>query len=159
MGFKNSDTPGNIIEVSSDKFNFESVTNDSTKIVQIRSDDTRSAIYSTFSKTIDGNTYQHAIDINTILGTQMLGIVSNIDHTEAFVDDVLYKNENIYAQRSYSNKQNSYFTTEQKTGGKWIDDKDIYTITQLTADTPPTMETVFPTEVIGTYTVYKYTKP
>lgn len=53
----------------------------------------------------------------------------------------------------------NYSSTETKTGGTWIDDKDIYTITQLTVDTPPTMDTAFPTEVIGSYTVYKYTKP
>lgn len=64
-----------------------------------------------------------------------------------------------FAQLSDVYDANSYSTDEIKTGGTWIDDKDIYTITQLTSDTPPTMETVFPTEVIGTYTVYKYTKP
>jgi hypothetical protein len=67
--------------------------------------------------------------------------------------------DNSYIQKKYVDLQHSYSTEEIKTGGTWIDNKDIYTITQLTADTPPTMETVFPTEVIGLYTVYKYTKP
>lgn len=62
-------------------------------------------------------------------------------------------------QNEGNNINNSYSTTETLTGGTWIDDKLIYTITQPTIDTPPTMETAFPTEVIGTYTVYKYTKP
>ena len=52
-----------------------------------------------------------------------------------------------------------YSTEETLTGGTWIDGKPIYTITQLTTDAPPTgMETEFPTEIIGDYTTYKYTK-
>lgn len=73
--------------------------------------------------------------------------------------DIDPENKKIYAQRSYVDRANSYSTEETKTGGTWINGKPIYTITQLTADTPPTMETAFPAEVIGTYTVYKYTKP
>ena len=53
----------------------------------------------------------------------------------------------------------NYSTEETKTGGTWIDGKPIYTITQLTTDAPPSdMETEFPTETIGDYTMYKYTK-
>ena len=80
------------------------------------------------------------------------GLVGNIYYGDNYTD-------NTYIQKLYADKQHSYSTTEIKTGGTWIDGKPIYTITQFTADTPPTMETVFPTEVIGTYTVYKYTKP
>lgn len=87
-----------------------------------------------------------------------LGIISNIDYSDK-TTGYPEQDKFIFVQRSYVDKSNSYSTEEIKTGGTWIDDKDIYTITQLTADTPPTMETVFPTEVIGTYTVYKYTKP
>ena len=59
-----------------------------------------------------------------------------------------------------SNINNSYSTTETLTGGTWIDDKDIYTITQLTADTPPTIDTMIKSTVVGgTYTEYEYTKP
>lgn len=80
------------------------------------------------------------------------GLVGNIYYGDNYTD-------NTCIQKLYADKQHSYSTTEIKTGGTWIDGKPIYTITQFTADTPPTMETVFPTEVIGTYTVYKYTKP
>lgn len=58
-----------------------------------------------------------------------------------------------------SNINNSYSTEETLTGGTWIDGKPIYTITQLTADPIPVdIDTRFPDEIIGTYTVYKYTK-
>ena len=54
---------------------------------------------------------------------------------------------------------NSYSTDEIKTGGTWIDGKPIYTITQLTVDTPPTYETLIDSKIkAGTYTEYEYTK-
>lgn len=58
------------------------------------------------------------------------------------------------------NLQRSYFLTEKITGAKWIDGKDIFTITKLASDPAPTgTETVFPNEVIGTtHIVYRYTK-
>lgn len=56
-------------------------------------------------------------------------------------------------------QDNSYSINEIKTGATWINGKPIYTITQLTANAiPADMETRFPDEVVGDYTVYKYTK-
>ena len=66
---------------------------------------------------------------------------------------------NDFIQKKYVDDAISYSTEEIKTGGTWIDGKPIYTITQLTTDAPPSdMETEFPTEIIGDYTRYKYTK-
>ena len=99
---------------------------------------------------------------NVLFGLQYISI-SNVDPLFIGLEGTYYYganyNDNTYIQKLYADKQHSYSTDEIKTGGTWIDGKDIYTITQLTAETPPTMETAFPTEVIGTYTVYKYTKP
>ena len=53
----------------------------------------------------------------------------------------------------------SYSITEIQTGGTWIDGKPIYKITKLTVDPIPNdIDTRFPDEVIGDYTVYKFTK-
>ena len=90
--------------------------------------------------------------ILTLNGPSRKGIIGNVEYDKL-------GDRNAFAQLSDVYDANSYSTDETKTGGTWIDGKPIYIITQLTADTPPTMETVFPTEVIGTYTVYKYTKP
>ena len=63
-------------------------------------------------------------------------------------------------QKLYADKQHSYYETEYKTGGKWIDDKDIYKITQPTIDTPPTYDILIDSKVkAGTFTEYEYTKP
>lgn len=82
------------------------------------------------------------------------GLYSDDDYSNNFPENKL-----IYAQRSYVDRANSYSTTETKTGGTWIDGKPIYTITKLTADPiPADIETQFPNIIVGSYTVYKYTK-
>lgn len=74
-------------------------------------------------------------------------------------DGLEINEEFLYAQRSYINKMNSYSMEEVKTGGKWIDNKPLYKITQPTVyDIPSNIETELPREVIGEYTVYHYTK-
>lgn len=61
--------------------------------------------------------------------------------------------------KEYLNKANSYSTTETKTGGTWIDGKPLYKKTQLTSDPIPSdIETRLQDEIVGTYTVYHYTK-
>lgn len=87
-------------------------------------------------------------------GEAGVGFYSAQDHS-----DVVPEDKFIYAQRSYVDKANSYSIDETLTGGTWIDDKDIYTITQLTVDTPPTVDTMIKSTVVGgTYTEYEYTK-
>ena len=62
--------------------------------------------------------------------------------------------------KEYADLQHSYSTNEILTGGKWIDNKDIYKITKLTASLLPTVDTMIKSTVVGgTYTEYEYTKP
>ena len=54
----------------------------------------------------------------------------------------------------------SYFEQEKLSGGKWLDGKDIYKITQLTVNDLPITDTMIKSTVVGgTYTEYEYTKP
>ena len=97
-----------------------------------------------YRKTEDG---YDLVDLNSN------GFTSNNYHGENYI-------ENSYTQKKYVDQQHSYSTEEIKTGGTWIDDKDIYTITQPTVDTPPTVDTMIKSTVVGgTYTEYEYTKP
>ena len=64
-----------------------------------------------------------------------------------------------FAQLSDVYDSNSYSTNETLTGGTWIDGKPIYTITKATGEPiPEDIDTRFPDEIVGSYTVYKYTK-
>lgn len=54
---------------------------------------------------------------------------------------------------------NSYSTDEKLTGGKWVNDKRIYTLVKLTtAPDPANIETRFPDIIVGQYSILKYTK-
>lgn len=86
--------------------------------------------------------------------SESIGIYCNIDHSNAFPE-----NKNIYAQRSYVDKANSYSTTETLTGGTWIDGKPIYTLVKLTTDPDPSyIETRLPDIIVGSYSILQYTK-
>lgn len=91
--------------------------------------------------------------ISVVGDTSHKGIESELYYGENYTD-------NSYIQKKYVDTANSYSTEETKTGGTWIDDKEIYTITQLTTDTPPTYDTLIDSQIKATtYTEYEYTKP
>lgn len=127
--------------------------------------ETETSVYRNVNVGFDGKILENGIDgesldvsvltIQTMVGNGVgAGIVGIEDYSNSVPNNKL-----IYTQRSYVDKANSYFTEETKTGGTWIDGKDIYTITQLTTDHAPTVDTMIKSIVVGgSYTEYEYTK-
>ena len=74
------------------------------------------------------------------------------DGTKVLLDD-----GTTIAKTMLSNKMD-YSLVEQNTGTKWIDGNWIFTITKLSTDPAPATDVRFPDEIVGLYTVYKYTK-
>lgn len=74
------------------------------------------------------------------------------DGTKVLLDD-----GTTIAKTMLSSKMD-YSLVEQNTGTKWIDGNWIFTITKLSTDPAPATDVRFPDEIVGLYTIYKYTK-